>query len=88
MLAPRAGPREASSRESLMKLHLKLKENSRWSGLTERFGSLADAVPTTATLTDTDEVGSGIALLLHRCPTSDSRDEVGFFLENSSSDLV
>ena len=71
-----------------MKLHLNLKEDSRWSGLEERFPAATGNAPPTATLTDTEEVGRGVGLLLHRCPAADSTDEVGFFLEDPSSTLV
>lgn len=71
-----------------MKLHLNLKEDSRWSGLDERFAAPAVPDNVSASLTDTEMSSPGLRLLLHRCPATDAADEVGFFLENSSSSLV
>jgi len=71
-----------------MKLHLNLEEDSPWSGLIERFPVPADPDNASATLTDTEDPGSGLRLLLHRCPARDATDEVGFFLENSPARLV
>lgn len=68
-----------------MPLNIELGPDSRWVALRSRFDSVA--VPTEATLTDGDE-GSGLRLLLHRCPRESAATEVGFFLADAESDLV